>query len=75
MIRYVSKIKLNNTNITFTCRVIGYRNIECIFFQQTSDLKFIVEEKPIHAHKAILKIRSEHFRCMFNGKWEIDDSG
>jgi RCC1 and BTB domain-containing protein len=37
---------------------------------KTSDIQFTVEGKTIHAHKAILRIRSEHFRCMFQGKWE-----
>ena len=38
----------------------------------TSDVQFTVENKTIYAHKAILRIRSEHFRCMFqeNGKWK-----
>jgi len=29
-----------------------------------------VDGKQIHVHKAILRIRSDHFRCMFQGKWE-----
>ncbi|XP_021955121.1 RCC1 and BTB domain-containing protein 1 isoform X1 [Folsomia candida] len=37
---------------------------------KTCDVQFSVEGKLIHAHKAILKIRSDHFRCMFNGKWK-----
>jgi hypothetical protein len=31
----------------------------------TSDVRFLVEAKEIHAHKAVLKIRCEHFRSMF----------
>ncbi len=31
----------------------------------TSDVRFLVETKEIHAHKAVLKIRCEHFRSMF----------
>ena len=31
----------------------------------TADVKFLVENKEIHAHKAVLKIRCEHFRSMF----------
>ncbi|ODN05802.1 RCC1 and BTB domain-containing protein 1 [Orchesella cincta] len=37
---------------------------------KTSDIQFVVEAKTINAHKAILRIRSDHFRCMFTGKWE-----
>ncbi|XP_033122621.1 RCC1 and BTB domain-containing protein 1-like isoform X2 [Anneissia japonica] len=36
---------------------------------ETSDLKFLVEGKHIHVHKAILKIRCEHFRTMFQSHW------
>ena len=32
---------------------------------QTADVRFLVENKEIHAHKAVLKIRCEHFRSMF----------
>lgn len=39
----------------------------------TSDLKFCVEGRLIHVHKAILKIRCEHFRSMFQSHWEEDD--
>ncbi|XP_021346916.1 RCC1 and BTB domain-containing protein 1-like [Mizuhopecten yessoensis] len=38
----------------------------------TSDIKFIVEGKTIHVHKAILKIRCEHFKTMFQSCWEED---
>ena len=31
----------------------------------TSDVTFVVENKEIHVHKALLKIRCEHFRSMF----------
>uniref|UniRef100_A0AAY4D397 BTB domain-containing protein n=1 Tax=Denticeps clupeoides TaxID=299321 RepID=A0AAY4D397_9TELE len=31
-----------------------------------SDLKFLVEGKCIHVHKALLKIRCEHFRALLN---------
>ena len=31
----------------------------------TADVKFVVEEKEIHVHRAVLKIRCEHFRSMF----------
>jgi hypothetical protein len=30
-----------------------------------SDIIFIVENKPVHAHKAILSAQCEHFRAMF----------
>ncbi|XP_049608712.1 RCC1 and BTB domain-containing protein 1 [Syngnathus scovelli] len=36
---------------------------------ETADLKFIVEGKCIHVHKAVLKIRCEHFRSMFRSQW------
>ena len=31
----------------------------------TADVRFVVEGREIHVHKAILKIRCEHFRSMF----------
>lgn len=40
---------------------------------ETSDLKFCVEGKLIHVHKAILKIRCEHFRSMFQSYWSEDE--
>ncbi|KAH9370610.1 hypothetical protein HPB48_010727 [Haemaphysalis longicornis] len=39
----------------------------------TSDLKFCVEGRMIHVHKAILKIRCEHFRSMFQAPWDEDE--
>ncbi|XP_078088319.1 RCC1 and BTB domain-containing protein 2-like isoform X3 [Mustelus asterias] len=33
---------------------------------ETSDLKFLVDGKVIYAHKAVLKIRCEHFRSMLH---------
>lgn len=36
----------------------------------TSDLEFLVEGKTIHVHKAVLKIRCEYFRVMFQDHWE-----
>lgn len=41
----------------------------------TSDLKICVEGKVINVHKAILKIRCEHFRSMFQSHWEEDEKG
>ncbi|KYN08721.1 RCC1 and BTB domain-containing protein 1 [Cyphomyrmex costatus] len=35
----------------------------------TSDLKIQVEDQFIHVHKAILKIRSEYFKAMFQHNW------
>ena len=29
------------------------------------DITFIVEDKPVYAHKSILCARSQHFRAMF----------
>ena len=42
---------------------------------RTCDIQFSVSGKIIHAHKAILKIRSDHFRCMLSGKWEESNEG
>uniref|UniRef100_A0A8C3B7U0 RCC1 and BTB domain containing protein 1 n=1 Tax=Cairina moschata TaxID=8855 RepID=A0A8C3B7U0_CAIMO len=39
---------------------------------ETSDLKFRVDGKYIHVHKAVLKIRCEHFRTMFQSYWNED---
>ncbi|XP_064456024.1 RCC1 and BTB domain-containing protein 1-like [Ornithodoros turicata] len=39
----------------------------------TSDVKFCIEGKTIHVHKAILKIRCEHFRLMFQSPWDEDE--
>ncbi|KAI3366292.1 hypothetical protein L3Q82_009762 [Scortum barcoo] len=39
---------------------------------ETADLKFSVEGKCIHVHKAVLKIRCEHFRSMFRSQWSED---
>lgn len=38
----------------------------------TADLKFCVDGKYIHVHKALLKIRCEHFRSMFQSHWNED---
>ncbi|XP_056650815.1 RCC1 and BTB domain-containing protein 1 isoform X2 [Monodelphis domestica] len=38
----------------------------------TADLKFRVDGKYIHVHKAVLKIRCEHFRTMFQSYWNED---
>ncbi|XP_015183789.1 PREDICTED: RCC1 and BTB domain-containing protein 1-like isoform X2 [Polistes dominula] len=35
----------------------------------TSDLTIQVDGKPIHVHKAVLKIRCQYFRTMFQGAW------
>ncbi|XP_023821965.1 RCC1 and BTB domain-containing protein 1 isoform X1 [Oryzias latipes] len=39
---------------------------------ETADLKFMVGGKFIHVHKALLKIRCEHFRSMFRSHWTED---
>ncbi|XP_061463541.1 RCC1 and BTB domain-containing protein 1 isoform X2 [Rhineura floridana] len=39
---------------------------------ETSDLKFRVDGKFIYVHKAVLKIRCEHFRTMFQSYWNED---
>eukprot|EP00095_Tigriopus_kingsejongensis_P000582 maker-scaffold372_size192401-snap-gene-0.50 protein:Tk00582 transcript:maker-scaffold372_size192401-snap-gene-0.50-mRNA-1 annotation:"rcc1 and btb domain-containing protein 1" len=36
----------------------------------TSDVKFVVDNRDIHVHKALLKIRCEHFRSMFQNHWK-----
>nr|XP_033804087.1 RCC1 and BTB domain-containing protein 1 isoform X1 [Geotrypetes seraphini]XP_033804088.1 RCC1 and BTB domain-containing protein 1 isoform X1 [Geotrypetes seraphini]XP_033804089.1 RCC1 and BTB domain-containing protein 1 isoform X1 [Geotrypetes seraphini]XP_033804091.1 RCC1 and BTB domain-containing protein 1 isoform X1 [Geotrypetes seraphini]XP_033804092.1 RCC1 and BTB domain-containing protein 1 isoform X1 [Geotrypetes seraphini]XP_033804093.1 RCC1 and BTB domain-containing protein 1 isof len=38
----------------------------------TADLKFRVDGKYIYVHKAVLKIRCEHFRTMFQSYWNED---
>ncbi|XP_070173563.1 RCC1 and BTB domain-containing protein 1-like isoform X3 [Littorina saxatilis] len=40
---------------------------------ETSDLRFFIENKEIHVHKSILKIRCEHFRSMFQSCWNEDE--
>ena len=37
-----------------------------------SDLTISVNGKPIHVHKAVLKIRCQHFRSMFQDHWDED---
>lgn len=45
-----------------------------ILFQSTADVKLMVEGRAIHAHRAILKIRCEHFRSMLQeGAWSEAD--
>ncbi|XP_056457919.1 RCC1 and BTB domain-containing protein 1 isoform X1 [Gadus chalcogrammus] len=39
---------------------------------ETADLKFSVEGKYIYVHKAVLKIRCDHFRSMFQSHWSED---
>ncbi|KAM9610244.1 RCC1 and BTB domain-containing protein 1 isoform 3-T9 [Trichechus inunguis] len=39
---------------------------------ETADLKFRIDGKYIHVHKAVLKIRCEHFRSMFHSYWNED---
>ncbi|XP_026673021.1 RCC1 and BTB domain-containing protein 1 [Ceratina calcarata] len=39
----------------------------------TSDFVVNVQQKSIFVHKAILRIRSEYFRTMFQNKWADDD--
>ncbi|XP_070539081.1 RCC1 and BTB domain-containing protein 1-like [Ptychodera flava] len=38
--------------------------------EETSDLKFIIEDKTVCVHRAVLKIRCEHFRSMFQAHWD-----
>uniref|UniRef100_A0A3P8V599 Regulator of chromosome condensation (RCC1) and BTB (POZ) domain containing protein 1 n=1 Tax=Cynoglossus semilaevis TaxID=244447 RepID=A0A3P8V599_CYNSE len=38
----------------------------------TADIKFSVDGKFIHVHKAVLKMRCEHFRSMFQSHWNED---
>ncbi len=37
----------------------------CVDTQNTSDLKFVIENRPIHVHKAILKIRLDLLNMCF----------
>uniref|UniRef100_A0A1B6FAI1 BTB domain-containing protein n=1 Tax=Cuerna arida TaxID=1464854 RepID=A0A1B6FAI1_9HEMI len=41
--------------------------------EKTSDLTIMVENKPIYVHKAILKIRCEHFTSMFQDHWDANN--
>ena len=36
---------------------------------ETADVKFLVEGREINAHRALLKIRCQHFRSMFQVKF------
>ncbi|KAK3601331.1 hypothetical protein CHS0354_011933 [Potamilus streckersoni] len=36
----------------------------------TSDVKFIVNGKEIHVHKAVLKIRCDYYKSMFSESWD-----
>ena len=40
---------------------------------ETADVKFLVEGREISAHKALLKIRCQHFRSMFQDCWEENE--
>lgn len=39
----------------------------------TADLKIRIDDRDIHVHKAVLKIRCEHFRSMFSSHWNEDE--
>lgn len=41
--------------------------------QETSDLTFMINGKPVYVHKSLLKIRCEHFRSMFQAHWDEDE--
>lgn len=41
---------------------------------ETADVKFLVEGREINAHRALLKIRCQHFRSMFQHCWEENDN-
>lgn len=43
------------------------------FFQSTSDVCFKVDGNTIWVHKAILKIRCEYYRSMFQHPWAEAD--
>lgn len=47
------------------------QSIACAFNDEaTSDLKIVADGKPIHVHKALLKIRCDYFRRMFQSHWD-----
>jgi len=50
---------------THTCYVLIFNNFYVLCLKSTSDLTIEVEEQPIYVHKAILKIRSQYLRRMF----------
>nr|XP_020447547.1 RCC1 and BTB domain-containing protein 1-like isoform X2 [Monopterus albus] len=39
---------------------------------ETADVAFSIKGRLIHVHKAVLKIRCEHFRSMFRSQWTED---
>ncbi|XP_031564705.1 RCC1 and BTB domain-containing protein 1-like [Actinia tenebrosa] len=54
-------------------RTVGKCVGEAFNDQETSDLTFMIEGKPVYVHKAVLKIRCEHFRTMFQSHWGEDE--
>jgi len=49
-----------------------FNNFYVLCLKSTSDLTIEVEEQPIYVHKAVLKIRSLHFRTMFQFNYMED---
>ena len=43
--------------------------------QASSDLKFVVADRAIHAHKAFLEKRSAYFARMFGSDWKESSTG
>ena len=41
-----------------------------LLFQDSGDIRFIVDGCVIYAHKAVLKIRSDYFQKMFENNWK-----
>ena len=49
------------------CQIIPFSfNLSRFFLQETSDLTFMIEGKPVYVHKAMLKIRYWHLTSFIN---------
>ena len=68
MIKYVFFL-ITNLAIKQTFYVQGLI-ISLLFLQETGDVRFVAEGNVIHAHRAVLKIRSEYFRKLFDNHWK-----
>ena len=66
----IGRLEQNEINHQAVTSLIG--NMRTLINNQTfADVVFIVEQKPIYGHKAILAAQCEHFKTMFlNGMKE-----
>ena len=44
--------------------------IMAMIIQEAGDVKFVLEGRTIYAHKVFLKLRSDHFKRMFDNNWK-----